>query len=80
MSTLFTALWVAWIVAFFVVEGVALWQDHKYPASFDKGFTLSSHFRRWFSVKSHVGRTVFVLVTGAFATLFALHIVNGGWF
>ena len=80
VSLLFNLLWPVWVLAFFVIEGFALWYDHKRPASFDRGFTLSSHFRRWFSVKTFVGRTIFIVITGVFVAAFVPHILHGGWF
>lgn len=40
---MFTALWLSWIGAFLVVEGVALFNK-------EEGDTLSEHVWRWFAV------------------------------
>lgn len=66
--SIYTALWVGWILYFAVVEGYALITD------FPQG-TLSVHIRRWFSVKSHLGRTAFIVVTTVFYIWFVPHIV-----
>lgn len=65
---IFTILWIAWIAALFIVEGLAL--HHDMP-----GATLSEHVQRWWRVDTHIGRTVFLIVWLLFAVWFPLHIV-----
>lgn len=74
MSGLFTALWVAWVVAFAVIEGVAV---HKDAVGTAHGASLSSHLRRWFRVDTHLGRTAFLVASGVFFAWFITHIVGG---
>lgn len=49
-SPLFTRLWVGWIVAFCVIEGLAL--VRKRPQD-----TLSDHVWAWFDIPKHTGPT-----------------------
>lgn len=69
--SLFTWLWVAWGVAFAVIEGVALFNDRQ-------GDTLSEHFRKWFSTKEKKGRTLWVFISIVFFAWFTLHIAFDG--
>lgn len=67
--TLFGWLWIGWIAAFFIVEGVALHNDMP-------GDTLSEHLRQWLSVKTKLGRTVFLVLWAGFAVWFCVHIIT----
>jgi hypothetical protein len=67
MSTL---LWVLWAVMFAVIELVALTND-RYE-------TLSTHLRRWFRTDTHIGRTVWLCVSGLFMAWFIVHIAVAG--
>lgn len=69
MST-WTWLWIGWIAAFVVIEAAAVFNDKKED-------TLSEHLRRWFSVNTRPGRTVFLIMFGAFVAWFGLHILTG---
>lgn len=80
MTGLFNALWIVWILGFAGVETWAILEDKHHPQQPGQGFTLSAHLRRWFHTRTHWGRTVFLVVTGAFAAIFCVHIVSGGWF
>lgn len=72
---IWTALWLAWIAAFFAIE---------VPALFDKdsGATLSAHVWAWFAVKDHE-RTAWVRLRRwfllAFVAWLSLHFLTGGW-
>jgi hypothetical protein len=70
LSGLYDWLWIGWIVVFGVVEGFALHDDMP-------GHTLSEHVRKWFSVKTKLGRTVFLVVFGGFVAWFSVHILTG---
>lgn len=74
--TIWTALWIVWGAAFAGIEGFALRAD----AHGSTGATLSEHLRRWFHVNTHVGRTIWLIVSGIWGVAFAMHIANGGWF
>ena len=63
-----TVLWVGWIVAFFVIEGVALRNDMP-------GDTLSEHIRKWLRMDTKLGRSVFLVAFGGFALWFVVHIL-----
>lgn len=65
-----TGLWVVWGLMFVVVETIALCTDLP-------GDTLSEHVRKWFSVKTKLGRTIFLVVWAGFAIWFAPHILLG---
>ena len=67
---IWTIAWVAWLVLFIVVEFLALRND----VSED---TLSEHVRRWLSVKTRWGRTVFLVAWAGFTVWFGVHIVTG---
>jgi len=66
----YTLLWVGWILAFAIIEGVALHNDMP-------GDTLSEHTRKWFSVKTKLGRTIFLCIWAGFAVWFCVHIITG---
>lgn len=75
---LFTGLWVAWIAAFVVIEGVALVRKRR-------GDTLSEHTWRWFSLKGDKSKLKpwqAVLRFGflAFWAWLTLHFLTGGSF
>ncbi|HEX9565119.1 MAG TPA: hypothetical protein VF981_14145 [Gemmatimonadaceae bacterium] len=65
-----TALWLAWIAMFAVIEWRAIVND-------TKGDTLSEHFRRWFRVDTHAGRTVWLVTSGVFFAWFVTHLWGG---
>lgn len=70
-SHLFTALWVLWILAFAVVEGVAVVNDAQ-------GDTLSEHFRLWFRTDTKLGRSIWLWFSGGFVVWFVVpHIAMG---
>lgn len=70
---IWTILWLLWIAAFAAIEGVAVLNDKRDD-------TLSEHFRRWFRVDTHRGRTVWIVVSGVFFAWFVAHIVTpAGW-
>lgn len=71
---IFDYLWPAWILAFFAIEGVALWNDRRESV---KGETLSVHLRRWFRVDTHPGRTLWIVVSGVFFAWLGIHIAGG---
>lgn len=68
---LFTILWVGWVAAFAVIEGIAI---------FNKGRddTLSEKIRDLFRTDTRTGRTIWVVVIGAGAGLLAAHILSSG--
>lgn len=45
----FTIAWIAWLVLFLVIEGLAIWSEAP-------GGTLSAHVRAWF--KGHLWRQI----------------------
>lgn len=65
---MFTVTWIAWILSFVVVEGIALVRDQKDD-------TLSEHFQKWFRTDTNIGRTVFMVIWGLFAMWFGAHIM-----
>ena len=67
--TIWTLLWILWIAGFAVIEACALAND------VDED-TLSEHLRKWFRVDTHLGRTVWLVVTGIFFAWFVVHIVT----
>jgi hypothetical protein len=69
MPDLWTWLWIAWAAAFAVIEGVAVTNDRR-------GDTLSEHLRYWFRVDTHLGRTVWLVVSGVFLAWFVAHIAR----
>ena len=64
---MFRYLWLAWAVLFGVIEGTALFNK-------TKDDTLSENLRDLFHTNTRTGRTVWGVVFGIFAGLFALHI------
>jgi hypothetical protein len=70
LSGLYDWLWIGWIAAFAVVEGFALHNDMP-------GDTLSAHIRKWFSLKTKRGRTVFLVVFGGFVLWLGVHLLTG---
>lgn len=68
-----TVLWLVWLAAFAVIEGLAIRND---ASDHHDDSTLSSHLRRWFSVDTHLGRTAWLIVSGVFMTWFVVHIAN----
>lgn len=72
--SIWTILWVLWIVAFFLIEAVAIVKDlDDFEAR-----TLSNHFRRWFHTDTHLGRTIWLAVSGVFFAWFVVHIAVAG--
>lgn len=67
---IWTILWIAWILMFAGIELVAVIND-------SRGDTLSEHLRKWFCVDTHVGRTVWLIVSGVFFAWFVVHITTG---
>lgn len=69
----YTWLWIGWIVAFLVIEGLAL--TNKEP-----GDTLSEHVWKWAAVRGQ-GRAVklrrFILLT--LLAWLIVHFLTGGW-
>jgi hypothetical protein len=63
--------------AFAVVETFAIIHDRRTHPGPQAGATLSDHLRRWFSVKTNLGRTAFLVVFGAFVAWFFPHVVLG---
>ena len=66
-----TIAWILWILAFGVIEGLALRNDKADD-------TLSEHFRKWFRTDTKIGRTVFLVVFGGFVAWFGVHILTDG--
>ncbi len=67
--TIWTTLWAGWILAFFVIEIIALRND--VPRD-----TLSAHIRRWLRTDTKLGRTVFLVAFGGFICWFGVHILT----
>lgn len=67
---MWTFLWGLWALLFLVIEGVAILED--------SGGTLSEHLRRWFRTDTHLGRTVWLVVSGLFFAWFVVHIAVAG--
>ena len=66
-------IWVAWIGAFLVIEGIALVRK-------ERGDTLSENVWRWFSIKDRkpgYKTRRFVLLT--FLAWLVTHFLTGGW-
>lgn len=61
--------WIGWAAAFFGIE---------IPAVFNKGTddTLSEKLRDLFHTRTKIGRTVWAIIWGLFAGMFALHIAG----
>lgn len=68
---MWTLAWILWIAGFFAIEIPAIRNDVP-------GDTLSEHFRRWFTTKSHYGRLVWIGVSGVFFAWFVVHIAVTG--
>lgn len=68
--SVYTLLWIGWLAAFALIEGFALKNDMP-------GDTLSEHTRKWFSVKTKLGRTAFLVAWAGFAVWFCAHILTG---
>lgn len=66
-----TALWVAWGLAFAIIEYAAISNDIEDD-------TLSEHFRRWFRTDTYLGRTAWLIVSGGFFAWFVVHIAVAG--
>ena len=69
--SIWTWLWVAWGAMFAVIEGVAILND-------SRDDTLSEHLRKWFTTKEKRGRSVWLVVSGAFFAWFIVHIAVAG--
>jgi hypothetical protein len=69
---LFTWLWLAWISAFFVIEGIALKLGDK-STTFR---TLSANLRHWFHTDTVVGRSTWAVIGGVFFGWFIIHIAT----
>lgn len=67
--TVWAILWIGWIIAFAIVETVAVANDKKND-------TLSEHLRLWFRVDTRIGRTIFLCLFAAFAVWFGVHILT----
>lgn len=70
--------WIGWGVYFVLLEGFALYRDWKDTEKGPKRIrrTLSAHFRRWFRIDTHLGRTVWLVTFGVFAAWFTWHIAT----
>ena len=69
----YTVAWFGWIVAFLVIEGLAIRDD-------DPGDTLSEHVWRWFSVTERTtGWRVRRIALGGFMMWLTVHFLTGGW-
>ena len=73
----FTVAWIGWIVAFVVVEAVALFNKQK-------GDTLSEHVWKWFGVPDENSKvkkafTFGRFFLGAFLLWLAGHLTFGWW-
>ena len=75
--SIWEVLWLAWLAAFGVIEGVALVNDRRHGYATGQR-TLSVNFRRWFRTDTHRGRTVWLLVSGIFFAWFTVHIAVAG--
>lgn len=75
--TIYDILWLAWVLAFAVIEGVAIHHDRTDAATGDRS-TLSAHLRRWFHVETHIGRTSWLVFSVAFMAFMVPHILGGG--
>jgi hypothetical protein len=66
-------VWIAWLVAFLGIEGVAIFNKKK-------GDTLSENVWRWFSVldKPSLKKTLRVGALGIFMGWLFIHFVSGG--
>ncbi|QMP84495.1 hypothetical protein HUN43_00002 [Streptomyces phage Endor1] len=72
---MFTAAWVAWIAAFAVIEGVALYRKQK-------GDTLSEHVWKWFHTERGQQKTKTTQARRAVLVMFlawlVVHFLSGG--
>jgi len=68
-GVVWSLLWIGWILAFFIIEGIALFND--VPRD-----TLSAHLRRWFRIDTKLGRTLFLVAFGGFVCWFGVHIIT----
>ena len=66
----YTLLWIGWILAFVIIEGVALHNDMP-------GDTLSEHIRKYFRVDVKIGRTIFLIIWVGFAAWMVAHVLTG---
>lgn len=69
--SIWTWLWISWIAAFAVIEGIAIFNDKKDD-------TLSEHFREWFRTDTKRGRWVWIIISGIFFLWFGVHIAVEG--
>lgn len=74
---IYDVLWVAWVLAFAVIEGVAIRHDRHDAATGDRS-TLSAHLRLWFRFDTHYGRTSWLVFSVAFMAFMIPHILGGG--
>lgn len=74
--TIYDILWTAWVLAFAVIEGIAIRHDHHDAATGDHS-TLSAHLRRWFRVDTHLGRTSWLAFSVVFMAFMVPHIAGG---
>ena len=70
---LYTLAWCGWLVAFFVIELPALFNDRKDD-------TLSEHVWNWFAI-SRKGRAWRIrrVILGGFMLWLSVHFMTGGW-
>lgn len=74
--TIFDILWPAWLIAFAVIEGIAIRHDNRdFPTGDHSSF--SAHLRRWFYVNTHFGRTLWLAFSLVFVIWFVPHIGGG---
>lgn len=69
--SIWTVLWLLWVAAFAVIEGIAVANDKADD-------TLSEHFRRWFRTDTKKGRSVWLIASGVFFAWFVVHIAVDG--
>jgi hypothetical protein len=69
--TVFTLLWIIWIVMFIAIETVAIMNDKADD-------TLSEHLRQWFSTDTKKGRWIWIIISGIFFCWFGVHIAMEG--
>lgn len=67
--SIWTWLWVGWVVAFIIVEWAAIKND-------TPDDTLSEHLRKWFRTDTNLGRTAFLVAFGGFVAWFGVHILT----
>lgn len=73
---LWTILWLIPPFLFCVLEAKGIYNERVHGATDE---TLSEKMRDLFHTKTKTGRTVWAVVWGLFAMLFALHISGSGW-